>query len=135
MPGIAILGFCAILAVSGTSSLVATDVIRAGDSVTVSNSSAGEGNLSTDDQALIGRVVRRTVYVGQAIRPDNTESPRLVGRNQVVSVRYIDGPLEITISGRALGEGGEGDTVEVMNLKTRQLIQGVVTKDGWILAR
>ena len=55
--------------------------------------------------------------------------------NQIVTVKYLKENLEITVTGRAMAEGGEGQNVSVMNLKSRQLIQGTVMKDGWILAQ
>ncbi len=135
MYSLLVLGFGALITIADTTSLVATDVIRAGDAVTAANTSTGTGERSPEDSALLGRVVRRTVYAGQPILPENTQSPRLVARNQLVSVRYIDGPLEIVITGRAMGEAGEGETVDVMNPQSRQLITGVVTPEGWIRAQ
>lgn len=127
--------FGIVSVLTGSSSLIAKDVIRAGDAVTESNVTTETGFLDADDEALLGREVRRTVYAGQPIKPENTRSRRLVTRNQTVPVKYVDGMLEITISGRAMSEAGEGEPVEVMNLETRQLIRGIVTKDGWILAQ
>lgn len=114
--------------------LVAADVIRAGDIVTTSNTD-NDDSLSASDEMLLGREVRRTVYAGQPIKMANTRAPRLVTRNQIVTVKYMKGALEITVTGRAMGEGGEGQSVSVMNLQSRQLIQGTITKDGWILAQ
>lgn len=135
MSGLIALGLGAILLADSATSLVATDVIRAGDRVTLENASTQSGRLSDEDRSLLGREVRRTVYAGQLIRPENTQSPRLVTRNQNVTVKYIKGPLEITIKGRAMGEAGLGEVVSVMNLQSRQIINGVVTAEGWILAQ
>ena len=129
------LGFGLYLTFAGSSSLVATDVIRAGDRLSDANTTTESGELSAEDQALMGKEVRRTVYVGQAIKPENTQTPRLVTRNQTVTVKYIRNALEISMSGRAMSDAGQGEQVSVMNLQSRQLITGVVTKDGWILAQ
>jgi len=127
------IGFGLSAAVLDTSSLVATEVLRSGDIVTDANARA-EGDTDAV-QSLFGREVKRTVYPGQAIQPTNTRIKRMVRRNQIVSVKYQAGALEIVISARALGEAGIGETVEVMNTKSRKVITGTVTKDGWILAR
>lgn len=120
---------------SPVSSLVATEVIRAGDQITASNTEPAEGGLSEEDEALIGLEVRRTVYAGRPILPGNTREPMLVSRNQMVTVRYLAGGLEIILTGRAMGEAAAGDPVSVMNLTSRKLINGYVTEQGWVLAQ
>lgn len=131
----AALSLGAIAALSGGASLVAADVIRAGDAVTVSNAELPEGEDPSVYDLFEGREVRRTVYAGQPITLDNTRPVRLVTRNQVVTIKYISGPLEISTTGRAMGEAAAGEPVSVLNLQSRQLVQGVVQADGWVLAQ
>lgn len=115
--------------------MVATDVIRAGDVVSMDNvEQSGEGSTEVDAD-LIGREVIRTVYAGQEIREPNTRAPRLVKRNQPVTVKYKAGALEISLTGRAMGEASVGEMVSVMNLDSKKIISGTVTQDGWILAQ
>lgn len=124
----------AVVAMAGAQGVVATDVIRAGDIVLpemVSNEDGG----SVADSPVIGREVRRTVYAGQEVRLDNTQAPRLVTRNQLVTVKYISGGLEITTTGRAMGEGAQNDTVSVLNLQSRKMVNGIVQAEGWVLAQ
>lgn len=132
---LAALGLGAIAAISGGASLVAADVIRAGDSVTVANAELPEGEDPDVYGLFEGREVKRTVYAGQPITLENTRPARLVTRNQVVTLKYIDGPLEISTSGRAMGEASVNETVSVLNLQSRQMVQGVVQADGWVLAQ
>ncbi|WP_300394438.1 flagellar basal body P-ring formation chaperone FlgA [Henriciella sp.] len=120
---------------NGAASFVATDVIRAGDTVSLGNISTEEGNSAPADHPVIGREVRRTVYAGQEISMDNTQPARLVTRNQVVTIKYINGPLEITTTGRAMSEAAANEDVTVLNLQSRKMIHGIVQKDGWVLAQ
>ena len=48
---------------------------------------------------LLGREVRRTIYAGQPIKAQDTRAARLVKRNQLVTLKYMNGPLEISLSG------------------------------------
>lgn len=123
------------LSLSSPVSLTANDVIRSGDIITQDNASP-EGDVWQDEHAsLLGREVRRTIYAGQSIRQRDTQSPRLVKRNQLVTVKYQKGPLEISLSGRAMGEAGLDETVPVMNLQSRQVVEGTVQAGGWIWVR
>ena len=129
------LGLGMLAAVTDASSLVAADVIRAGDSVTVANAELQEGDGPEVYDLFAGREVRRTVYAGQTITLENTQPARLVTRNQIVTIKYIKGPLEISTTGRAMGDGALNESVSVLNLQSRQMVQGVVQADGWVLAQ
>lgn len=129
------LGFGAIATVTDASSLVAAEVIRAGDRVSAANAVTDAGTAADAEESLLGREVRRTIYTGQSITADNTRPPMLVKRNQIVTLKYINGALEITTTGRALGEAGLSETVSVLNPDSRQMVQGIVQEGGWVLAQ
>ena len=129
------LGFGVIAAITDASSLVAAEVIRAGDRVSAANAVTDSGTAADADESLLGREVRRTIYAGQSITTDNTRPPMLVKRNQIVTLKYINGALEITTTGRALGEAGLSESVSVLNPDSRQLVQGIVQEGGWVLAQ
>lgn len=118
-----------------TSALIANEVIRSGDKVTLENASPASGELSVEDKALLGQQVRRTVYAGKAVTRANTRAPYAVKRNQSVTVKYVSGSLEITMSGRAMENASAGETVSVMNASSRELVNGIVTQEGWVLAQ
>lgn len=135
MISLAALGIGLIATVFDSSSLVAAEVIRAGDRVSQANVVTEEGDLAEGEDPLLGREVRRTVYVGQPVTANNTRAPMLVKRNQTVSVKYISGALEITTTGRAMGDAAENESVTVLNQESRQLVQGIVQENGWVLAQ
>lgn len=129
------LGIGTLAVFADASSLVAAEVIRAGDGVTVANAELQDGDGPEVYDLFAGREVRRTVYAGQTITLDNTQPARLVTRNEVVTIKFIRGPLEISTSGRAMGDAALNETVSVLNLQSRQMVQGVVQADGWVLAQ
>ncbi|MFN7101287.1 MAG: flagellar basal body P-ring formation chaperone FlgA [Pseudorhizobium sp.] len=129
------LGLGTLAVFADASSLVAAEVIRAGDGVTVANAELQDGDGPEVYDLFAGREVRRTVYAGQTITLDNTQPARLVTRNEVVTIKFIKGPLEISTSGRAMGDAALNETVSVLNLQSRQMVQGVVQADGWVLAQ
>ncbi|MBA3067878.1 MAG: flagellar basal body P-ring formation protein FlgA [Hyphomonas sp.] len=129
------LGFGTMAVFVDASSLVAAEVIRAGDGVTVANAELKDGDGPEVYDLFEGREVRRTVYAGQTITLENTQPARLVTRNQIVTIKFIKGPLEISTSGRAMGDGALNENVNVLNLQSRQMVQGIVQADGWVLAQ
>lgn len=135
MVSLVALGFGAMAAFADASSLVAAEVIRAGDGVTVANAELRDGDGPEVYDLFEGREVRRTVYAGQTITLENTQPARLVTRNQIVTIKFIKGPLEISTSGRAMGDAALNENVNVLNLQSRQMVQGIVQADGWVLAQ
>jgi flagella basal body P-ring formation protein FlgA len=129
------LGLGAVAVLADASSLVAAEIIPAGNGVTVANAELRDGDGPEVYDLYVGREVRRTVYAGQPITFENTRSARLVTRNQVVTIKFISGPLEISTSGRAMGDAALNETVSVLNLQSRQMVQGVVKADGWVLVQ
>ena len=117
---------------SSQASLTANDVLRSGEIITQFNTSPPDDVWQDEHADLLGREVRKTIYAGQPIREQDTRAARLVKRNQLVTLKYVKGPLEITLNGRAMGEAAENETVTVLNLESRQIVEGIVQSGGWI---
>ncbi|MEL7540851.1 MAG: flagellar basal body P-ring formation chaperone FlgA [Pseudomonadota bacterium] len=113
-------------------SLTANDVMRRGEIITSDNTSPPDDIWQQEHADLLGREVSRTVYAGQTILAKDTRPMRLVKRNQLVTLKYVRGPLEITLTGRALGEAAQDEAVTVLNLESRQVVEGIVQAGGWI---
>ena len=99
------------------------------------NISTEAGDAVSADNPVMGREVRRTVYVGQEITLDDTRPARLIRRNQVVTVKFVSGGLEITTTGRAMGEATENESISVLNLSSKKIVSGIVQEGGWVLVQ
>lgn len=87
------------------------------------------GGLS-DPGAIIGYEIRVAVYAGQPIRAEDVVPPTVIERNQRVMVAYRKGGLTILAEGRALGRGGIGDTIRVMNSGSKMTVDATIGDDG-----
>ena len=85
-----------------------------------------------DAGAIVGQEARVALYAGRPIMPGDVGPPALVDRNQIVRLVHDVGGLSIVTEGRALGRGGVGDALRVMNLASRATVTGVVQPDGTI---
>lgn len=122
-------------AAGASGELLAEKPIRAGERITFTNSELDGGGEADPEDPRLGREVIRSVYEGRPILAENTRSPRLVRRNDVVVVRYVTSALEITATGRALSEAGVGETITILNIDSRKTLQGVVQPDGGIIVQ
>lgn len=90
-----------------------------------------DGMFSHPDE-VVGQEARTAIFAGRPIGPSDIGPPALVDRNQIVMMAYRKGPVTIVAEGRALGRGGVGDIVRVMNLASRATVSGYVAEDGTI---
>lgn len=83
-------------------------------------------------ETAIGMEARVTLYAGRPVHPGDLGPPAIVDRNQLVPLAYRAGGLDILTEGRALGRGGIGDVIRVMNLASRTTVTGRIGSDGMV---
>ena len=109
------------------------EIIRAGD-FTIERRPRGE---FTNDQPLpaseiVGMAPRRAVRAGQPLRQADLMKPEIVQKNDMVMLQYEVPGIVLSIRGKALDSGAEGDMVSVLNIESKRTVQGVVSGPGRI---
>src|SRR6266403_932182 len=89
------------------------------------------GDVATRDRA-VGMQARKQLRLGQALRVADLAKPDLVQRDQSVTLIYEAVGLYLTIRGKALEGGTEGDVVNVLNLQSKRTVSGVVVGRGQV---
>lgn len=104
------------------------DVLRDSD-VTVERRPKSEvqADAVREPSAAIGMALQQTLRVGQVIRSTDLSRPQLVKRNETVLIVYEVPGIVLTARGKAEEVGSLGDTVNVLNVQSKRVIQGVVT--------
>jgi flagella basal body P-ring formation protein FlgA len=114
-----------------TRALARGDVVRISD-VTIER--RPKADLTGEPVALasdvVGLAARRPVRLGAALRTADLMKPELVQRNDTVTIQYVVPGIVVTLRGKALDSGAEGDTVSVQNVESKRTVQGVVTGPG-----
>jgi flagella basal body P-ring formation protein FlgA len=83
--------------------------------------------------AVIGQAARRALRAGQTIRPVDLMKPDLVGRNDTVTIRFEVPGIVLTVRGKALAAGAEGDLVPVLNPQSKRVVQATVDGPGRVV--
>lgn len=91
---------------------------------------AGLGEAVTKRERAIGFAVRRTLRAGDPLRPADLMKPELVQRNEPVLIVFEAPGIIITLRGKAIDSGAEGDLVNVLNPQSKRALSGVVTGLG-----
>ncbi len=87
------------------------------------------GSVS-DPDSIIGMETRVALYAGRPIRQGDVGFPAVVERNAIIILTYVNNGLAISTEGRALGRGGPGDLIRVMNLTSRATVTARIGVDG-----
>lgn len=79
-----------------------------------------------------GKVARRTLLPGRLIGLSAVRDAYLVETGKPVQVRFVQGMLEISVSGVPLQAGAAGDLIKVRNIDSGVVFTGTVMGDGSI---
>ena len=108
------------------------EVIKSSDVVVERRPKAEVGNdLAVRDRS-VGMQARKQLRVGQALKTADLAKPDLVQKDQGVTLVYQAAGLHLTIRGKALEGGTEGDVVNVLNLQSKRTVSGVVIGRGQV---
>ncbi len=105
------------------------EVLKASDLIIVRRPKT-EGSVVTDPQAAAGLAARHQLQPGQPLHHADLMKPILVQRNDTVTIFYEAPGLSLTLRGQAQDSGALGDTIGVMNLQSKRLVQAAVTGPG-----
>jgi flagella basal body P-ring formation protein FlgA len=88
---------------------------------------AARNDTVDDVQLAAGMELRRGLREGQPLRPSDLSQPVLVKSGANISMVLRSGSLNLSASGQALADGKMGATIQVLNVQSKRVLQGVVT--------
>lgn len=80
-----------------------------------------------DTRRITGMTPRRAAAAGRPLQPVDLESPMMVKKGQMITLTLKNGPIALSLQGRALQNGGSGDSIRVLNPASNQVIEGIVS--------
>ena len=83
-------------------------------------------NIIVDEDRLIGKTPRRGLRAGQPIRNGDVRAPVVVAKGSLVTMILKTRSMVLTSKGRAIENGAIGDTVKIMNTRSKTVIEAVV---------
>jgi flagella basal body P-ring formation protein FlgA len=121
--------------------VVPTHDIARGDTISESDltyamvdGAALMSGVPTKMDEVKGMQARRVLGAGQAFRDDDVRRPIVITKGQTVTMQFAVPGVELSAMGRAMSEGGVGDTVTVQNPASFRMISGVVIAPGTVRA-
>lgn len=86
-----------------------------------------------DAASMIGMSPRRPIRAQDLVRSTDLQTPVMVTKNSLVTIRLQTERMQLTVQGRALEDGAEGDVVRVMNTKSNTVVNAVVVDGGSVV--
>ncbi|HVV43442.1 MAG TPA: flagellar basal body P-ring formation chaperone FlgA [Nitrobacter sp.] len=90
------------------------------------------GNGVAARDAVIGMQARHQMRAGQALHAIDLAKQDLVQRDQPVTLIYKAAGIYLTVRGKAVDNGTDGDVVNAVNLQSKRTVTGVVVGRGQI---
>jgi flagella basal body P-ring formation protein FlgA len=81
---------------------------------------------------IAGLAARRALRIGQPLRNADLMKPEIVKKNDMVLLHYAVPGIVLTMRGQAQESGTDGDIVNVLNINSKRVIQGIVTGPGHV---
>ena len=108
------------------------EILKSSDVVVERRPKAEVGTDAAARDRTVGMQARRQLRAGQAIKTADLAKPDLVQRDQNVTLIYETTGIYLTMRGKALDNGTEGDVVSVMNLQSKRTVSGTVIGRGQV---
>jgi len=80
-----------------------------------------------DADLVIGQQARRTLQGDRPLRPADLQKPLVVQKNDLVTMTVASTHMTLVMTGVAQEDGALGDTVRLLNPKSKKTVQGTVT--------
>lgn len=81
---------------------------------------------------VVGLRSKRAVGAGKTLHAGLLKREQLVQRGKTVSIVAMVSGLQVSMRGKALADGGQGDLIRVRNLNSGRVVAGTVTGRGLV---
>ncbi|WP_457671608.1 flagellar basal body P-ring formation chaperone FlgA [Thiolapillus sp.] len=117
--------------------VVATDALPRGTILSKEQIKVAKRNLAklpqgyyVNPEKLIGMKLKRNISGGLPLTPVMVEAPRIIKRGQRVTLIAKISGITVRMPGKALAHASAGDHLQVKNLSSKRIVEGVVTSSG-----
>lgn len=87
----------------------------------------------TNPLAIINKQATRNLNFGSVLNKSNYTEPKLIKKGDAVIINASSNNLTISMAGIAVMDGIKGQKIKVKNIRSRQIIQATVEKQGQVL--
>lgn len=97
----------------------------------VSSGRRGSGHNNRPEE-LVGLSARRSIQAGQPISMKDLEPPRIIRKNQLVTIMLEVPGLVLRTEGKALADASLGQAVKILNTRSKRIINATARGPGLV---
>ncbi len=79
---------------------------------------------------VVNQAARRALRSGQTLRAADLMKPQIVSRDDGVTIIFKTKSITLTLRGKAMGNGAEGEMISVLNPTSKRIVQATITAPG-----
>jgi flagella basal body P-ring formation protein FlgA len=110
-------------------SLAAGEMVQPADLVWT-KAAAIPSDAPSDADAVIGQVAKRPLRAGAVVQARDVGAAVVIKAGDLVTVTYEADGIALTLQGKAMGAGGVGETLPVLNTLSKKVVQTVAVGPG-----
>jgi flagella basal body P-ring formation protein FlgA len=103
------------------------EVLKQTDLTVLKRPKAEANNVVTDLDSVVGLAARHQLHPGQPLATADLMKPEVVQRNDSVTIVYQAPGMTLTLRGQAQDAGALGDTIAVVNMESKRVVQAVIS--------
>jgi len=81
-------------------------------------------------ELVVNQAARRALRSGQTLRAADLMKPQIVSRDDGVTIIFRTKSITLTLRGKAMGNGAEGEMISVLNPTSKRIVQATITAPG-----
>lgn len=85
-----------------------------------------------ENNEIVGMTAARSMKAGSFIKRGDLITPKLVKKNQLVTLLFEKAGLTLKTRGKAMADGELGETVSVLNIQSKRVVVGIIKSAGVI---
>ncbi len=92
-----------------------------------------DASYVTDFESFVGARAKRVLRTGVHVETKMLEPLPMAARNQMITVIYRNGALEVKMTARAMESGFKGEMIRVRNERSKEIFVGKLIRPGVVL--
>jgi flagella basal body P-ring formation protein FlgA len=81
-------------------------------------------------ELVVNQAARRALRSGQTLRAADLMKPQIISRDDGVTIIFKTKSITLTLRGKAMGNGAEGEMIPVLNPTSKRIVQATITAPG-----